>query len=299
MAHHGLGFAQRVCRAALLIGSLSVPLAAWAALPPVNGVARAVSSPGKFIWFDLVTDDLAASRAFYGAVFGWTFHATGPGAGDYTVVQLGGRAIGGMLMPQGATPAHARWISLMSVADAAGVAQRTQLSGGKVLVEPHAVPARGTHALLADPEGAVFGVLHSSSGDTTDAPVSDGDFFWVDLFSKDPAGAAAFYRSLMGYAVHPYAPEGLGVKRLLLSAQGVARAGIGELPRSDMRAAWLPYVLVGDVPQTLERVARHGGRVLLAPRTEVLDGQLAIVADPRGGVVGIVNWDARQPGALK
>ena len=28
---------------------------------------------GKFVWIDLIAKDVDASRAFYGALFGWTF----------------------------------------------------------------------------------------------------------------------------------------------------------------------------------------------------------------------------------
>jgi len=42
-----------------------------------------------------------------------------------------------------------------------------------------------------------------------------------------------------------------------------------------------------------------GGRVVMAPRPDLLDGNVAVIADPRGGVIGIVNWhdEAPRPGA--
>jgi len=34
---------------------------------------------GKVVWNDLITDDIAAARRFYGGMFGWTFvDTTGP-----------------------------------------------------------------------------------------------------------------------------------------------------------------------------------------------------------------------------
>ena len=47
--------------------------------------------PGKFVWQDLVTQDVAEARAFYGALFGWTFRE-----GDrYIQVLHEGEPIGG------------------------------------------------------------------------------------------------------------------------------------------------------------------------------------------------------------
>ena len=60
---------------------------------------------------------------------------------------------------------------------------------------------RGTYALFRDPEGALFGVLHSDSGDPPDrdfAEIGIGDFLWMDLFARDPSGSAEFYRHLAG-----------------------------------------------------------------------------------------------------
>ena len=155
-------------------------------LPPINAAGPGPSIPGSFVWFDLITDDIAASRAFYGAVFGWTFRSLGEGTAAYTAIQLGQSDIGGMLVPAGERPAQARWISLISVADPAAAARLVERKGGKVLVPPAVVPQRGTHAVLADPEGAVFGVVRSSTGDPPDVAVPDGDFFWVDLFVAIP-----------------------------------------------------------------------------------------------------------------
>ena len=195
---------------------LAAPASAAPILPPINAAGSGPSIPGSFVWFDLITDDIAASRTFYGTVFGWTFRSLGDGTSAYTAIQLGQSDIGGMLVPAGERPTQARWISLISVADPAASARLTERRGGKVLVPPVAVPRRGTHAVLADPEGAVFGVVRSSTGDPPDVAVPDGDFFWVDLFCRDPATEAAFYRDLAGYEVSQFELEGKGISRLVL-----------------------------------------------------------------------------------
>jgi predicted enzyme related to lactoylglutathione lyase len=80
------------------------------------------------------------------------------------------------------------------------------------------------------------------------------------------------------------------VKRAVLASGGYARAGIAPLPASVKQPGWLPYVLVNDVAATLAKVRAAGGRVLVEPRAELLDDNLAVIADPSGGVIGIVNW---------
>ncbi|HVM80374.1 MAG TPA: VOC family protein [Stellaceae bacterium] len=250
--------------------------------------------PGKFVWFDLATEDLAGSREFYGAVFDWQFRPVENAPASYTLIEHEGGKIGGMFRharPPGAL-AGSRWLALMSVPDAAKAAQYVTEHGGEVLLAPKTVAGRGTHAVFRDPEGAVFGVLAASDGDPPDDPVTDGDVFWLDLFAPDPAKAASFYAGLGGYAVSE-STTASGRRRWVLSAEGFARAGIVLLPPGKAGAGWLPYILVEDVPDTLDRVRRAGGKVVVEPRPDLLDGKLAVISDPLGGVVGIVDWEVR------
>lgn len=269
-------------------------LALLSALAAASLAARAEQGgqyhPGKFSWFDLVTDDLAAARRFYGEVFGWKFHAVGDKPESYTFAELEGARIGGML--QRPAPAgvqrSARWLALISVDDPAKAVRYVEQQGGTVLVPLATIKGRGTHALFRDPDGAVFGVLKAEGGDRPDTPVVDGDFFWVDLLAPEPDRSAAFYSGLAGYEVSPGESE--RVKRLVLSSAGFARAGIVPKPEFVQQAGWLPYVLVDDVQAALGKVTAAGGSVLIPPREDVLDGNLAVIADPRGGVLGIVAW---------
>jgi hypothetical protein len=271
-----------------LLASMGVLLAA-PVYPPIGAAGE--HHPGKFIWFDLVTDDLAAARNFYAAVFSWQFRAVEGAPASYTVIEHAGRNIAGMFTrepPPGAV-GGARWLALISVNDAGAAVRYVEQQGGTVIAPLKTIAGRGTHVLFRDPQGAVFGVLKSETGDPPDTPVADGDFFWLDLLAPDPAGAAGFYQGLAGYEVN-VRELGEGVKREVLASGGYARAGIAPLPDAVKKPGWLPYILVADVSGTLEKARAAGGRVLVEPRAELLDGQLAVIADPRGGVLGIVNW---------
>lgn len=257
--------------------------------------------PGKITWLDLATEDPASARAFYGAVFGWKFHDVEGAPASYAVAGNETGKVAGIFRharPGGAS-VGARWLVLISVPDVQRAAQAVRDRGGQVLVAPKPVPGRGTHAVFRDPEGAVFGVLAAEGGDPPDTPVEEGDVFWLDLFATDPAKAGAFYAALAGYEVDR--GEIAGRQRTLLSTNGIARAGIAQAPASAGHAEWLPYILVADVPATLARVRENGGRVLLAPRGDLLEGQLAVIADREGGVIGIVSWtnEGALPGATR
>jgi predicted enzyme related to lactoylglutathione lyase len=275
----------------LILAITWVLVATNAAAAPLGPDGTAGQSfPGKFNWFDLATDDPAGARTFYGAVFGWTFTPVKDAPAEYALIENDTGKVGGMFKharPKDAK-AGSRWLSLISVPDAAAAAKRVRENGGQVLLEPKAVAGRGLHAVFRDPEGAVFGVLQAEGGDPPDTPVEDGDVFWLDLFARDPAKEAAFYAAVAGYDVD----VGMiaGRTRTLLSTHGIARAGIATLPAGADKPGWLPYILVEDVPAALARTVSSGGRVVVAPKPGLLGGNLAVIADPSGGVIGIVNW---------
>lgn len=281
--------------AALVLACAFAPAAA-SPLGPDGATGRTL--PGKFTWFDLATEDPAGARAFYGAVFGWRFRDAGSAQAPYTLIEHAGGKVGGIFhahRPAGAA-VGSRWLSVVSVPDAQKAARYVREAGGQVVLPPRAVAGRGTHAVFRDPEGAVFGVLAAEDGDPPDSPVTDGDVFWLDLFARDPARAARFYAGLAGYEVSE--PEkGAGPQRWVLATGGYARAGIAALRSEATKPGWLPYVLVDDVGGALRRAVQAGGRVVVAPRADRLGGNLAVIADPGGGVIGVVNWVS--PGAGK
>jgi len=261
--------------------------------PPTVNAQQEARIPGKFIWFDLVTPEPYASKAFYGIVFNWDFHSIGSGAGRYTLIANKGRNIGGMHFRPSAkgdkgSVDGSRWLALMSVSDPAAAAKYVESHGGKVLVAPTRFEGRGTHALFRDDEGAVFGVLTSDSGDPPEGAPISGEFMWLDLFSRDPQKSAEFYRGLAGYDVTTKQTSPQTV-RIGLATGGVTRASILTMPKEVTQAGWLPFVQMDDVAAAVKRAADNGGKVLLAPRPEYYGGHIAVVADPLGGVIGIVN----------
>jgi hypothetical protein len=282
-----------------LAAVLFTPFAIASALGPDG--TPGLRLPGKCVWLELATENPQSARAFYGAVLGWKFRDVAGAPASYAVIENEGGKVAGVFRherPAGAN-AGARWLALLSVRDPQGVANLVRERGGQVLVAPKPVRGRGTHAVFRDPDGAVFGVLASEGGDPADTPVETGDVFWLDLFTPDPAKAAAFYAALAGYEVS--VGEVAGRQRTLLATNGIARAGVARLPSGAGRAAWLPYILVDDVPATLARVRQAGGRVVMESRADLLAGNLAVIADPQGGVLGIVNWvdDSAAPGARR
>jgi len=53
-------------------------------------------------------------------------------------------------------------------------------------------------------------------------------------------------------------------------------------------------VRVQSVRQSVARVKDLGGKVLIAPTPALLEGKLAVIADPTGAAMGIMEWSQEE-----
>ena len=262
-------------------------------LPPLVQPASTEHHPGKVIWADLVTPDIAAAKHFYGELFGWTFNDVHTGASDYSVALLDGNPVGG-LFQRGMRPGEQRqpaWLTFISVADVAAAGRNIVAHGGKMLTPMRSYPDRGRQAVFADPQGAVFAVLQSSSGDPEDVLAAPGEWIWSSVLARDPDTDAAFYQNVFGYEVFEI-PGDDGSKNLLLSTDDYARVSLNALPADAAKRHphWLNFVRVTSATDTAARAEALGGRVLVKPFTDRHGGLIAVVADPAGAPFGLLEW---------
>ena len=274
---------------ALIAGS-PCPAAAqqW---PAITDPPTSQHVPGKWVWAELFTEDADAAAQFYGKVFGWTFQAfptkRGPG---YRLAFSEGEPVGGVLErdpAQQKTPGS-RWLGMISVADVKAAARYAAEHGGKVVVPPRVLPGRGEVALLADPEGAAFGVIRSSSGDPPDYLAADRQWVWVELWARDPQAMAQFYSGLAGYEIAAVErPD--GSSGYLLASGGYTRCGIVQSPAPKVAPAWLAYLRVEDVKAIAAQAEQAGARLLVPPAPAIREGRVALIVDPTGAAVGLAQ----------
>ena len=245
------------------------------------------------IWADLVTPDSAGTERFYSGLFGWTFRDIHFGDTDYAVAFLDGQPVGGLVqrvVPPGEHRQPA-WLNFIAVRDVDAAEQTALANGAKVVFGPKSYPQRGRQAVFADPDGAVFGVLASSSGDPPDVLAAPGEWIWSALLTRDPDTEAAFYQRLFGYDVFDL-PNNDGLEHVILSTDNYARASVNALPNdsSHRYPHWLGFVRVVDAEAMAAKAVALGGRVLVEPRTDRHGGKVGVIADPTGAAFGVMEW---------
>ncbi len=152
-------------RMAFLVDPTGAAIGVWQ--PGINIGAGLVNEPGALAWNELETRDPEAAKAFYAAVFGWTFvdHEM-EGMGTYTEWKLGDASIGGMADITGRVPDEvpAHWLVYFAVEDANASLKKVEELGGSVNFGPVDIPA-GRFGMVADPWGAPFAVIALSAPD--------------------------------------------------------------------------------------------------------------------------------------
>jgi predicted enzyme related to lactoylglutathione lyase len=268
-------------------------MAAPIQLPAIVEPASQEHHVGKVIFVELVTPDLAAAKQFYAGLFGWTFRDIQTGGTEYAEAFLDGRPVAGLIHKNFPASEHRQpaWLSFFSVRDVDATKKVALQNTAKVLFEPHSIPDRGWEAVFSDPQGAVFAVLASSSGDPPDVLAAPGEWIWSSLIASDTDTAAAFYQKLFDYEVFEL-PAGEGTQHLLLTSDNYARASVNTLPanRPNAHPHWLNYIRVEDAVTMAAKVMALGGRVLVEPRIDRHGGKVAVVADPFGAPFGLLEW---------
>jgi hypothetical protein len=166
--------------------------------------------------------------------------------------------------------------------------EQTRAAGGSVVAGPLDLPNVGRGAVVLDPDGAPLGLLRSNAGDPVDvAAPALHRFMWTEHLSRDPQASAAFYASLVGFEVRK---EEFAGRPYWVLVRGRERAGLLRNPITVDRPIWLPFVRVADPGASAAAAGRLGGRILLAPRSDVRNGQMALVADPSGAMLALQKW---------
>jgi predicted enzyme related to lactoylglutathione lyase len=277
--------------------------------PPLMVPPSTEHHVGKVIWADLVTTDIATAEKFYGGLFGWTFREIESGKRDFVIAYLGGQPIAGMVrrdLPKD----HSRqpaWLPFIAVRNVVEAQQVAIAQGGKVLSRPQSHPRRGEQAVFADPQGAVFAVLASASGDPPDVLAEPGAWIWSSLITRDPDTDAAFYQKVFGYQVYDLAADAseandarggdAKILHLVLASDDFARGSANAFPadRPNIHPHWINFVRVEDATDAAQKAVSLGGRVLVAPHVDRHGGRIAVLADPSGARIGVMEWTDTDP----
>lgn len=259
---------------------------------------------GDFIWYELLTRDPDAAKAFYGAVVGWEIDAepmAGMDAGmDYRIINASEGKVGGMMRitddmtEHGARPV---WLGYIGVDDVDKTVGEIEGAGGKTMMPANDVPDVGRIAMVADPQGAPFYVMKPKPPPGDEDPGShafaaekpmDGHCAWNELATDDPEAALRFYHDRFGWEKDSEMDMGqLGTYHMV--RHGFMIGGVMQRPDEMPASLWTYYFRVPDIDKAVETINASGGQVIVGPQ-DIPGGEFVITGlDPDGAMFALIG----------
>jgi predicted enzyme related to lactoylglutathione lyase len=250
---------------------------------------------GKFVWYELLTTDTEAARAFYTSILGWHAQDVGGSPGHYTAFSVGASPVAGlMVLPEEARALGARpaWMGYIGVDDVDVVAARVTQAGGTLYRAAEDVPGVGRFAVVADPQGAPFTLFTAAPNQSRPAPPAagtHGTIGWHELHAADREAAFAFYADMFGWTKTTAVDMGPMGLYQMFATPGGAGGGMMTKDAAMPGSFWSYYINVDSIEAAVARVKAASGQILQPP-TQVPGGSwITIGLDPQGAMFALVG----------
>ncbi len=252
---------------------------------------------GSWIWYELMTPDPAAAKAFYDKVVGWTIHPGTPETGDYGFITRADGAMTGGVLPitkdmagGGCIPS---WVGYIGVDNVDTFLPKLESAGGKVLMPARDVPMAGRIAMVADCCGAPYYVMTPTpppgGGQSTAFSTSIvGSCSWNELYAGNQASALDQYTSLYGWDLPEPMDMGPMGKYQFINHDG---GGIGAIMQAPPGApkGWAHYFRVVSIDAATAAITAKGGQVINGPMQVPGDDWIVQGIDPQGAMFSLVG----------
>ncbi len=245
---------------------------------------------GTPCWYELCTQSAAAARKFYGPLLGWSFQDAGMEGFDYGLALKGDSMIAGLMEPDSPMPSF--WLIYFAVDDCDAAVAKARGLGASLHREAADIPGTGRFAILADPQGAAFGLLQPEPGQEGGAFSlhSAGHGRWHELHSTDPVAGMGFYAALFGWRESTAMDMGADGKYQLFSHDGEdIGAVMGMVGMAGAPPHWLTYFGVTSVIAATAQITALGGQVLHGPVEVPGESWITMALDASGVAFAVVG----------
>ena len=252
---------------------------------------------GRFVWHELLTNDVAAALAFYTKVVGWKTQDFEGNPSYKLLVGSRGPSAGVMEMPEEARSMGARpnWTTYIGTPDVDATSNRVEELGGRILRAPADIPSVGRFSIVQDPQGATFALFTSppNSPEMPGGPPALGEYSWHELATTDLDAGWAFYAELFGWVKMDSMPMGdMGVYQMFGMGGEMMGGMYVKPPQMQGPPSWLPYAMVKDT-RAATATATSLGSMIVNGNMEVPGGDLITMAvDPEGVLFAVHSKQA-------
>lgn len=255
---------------------------------------------GSWIWYELMTSDFAAAKAFYEAVVPeWNFLPGQGGKGDYGFISnRDGGMTGGVFSLSAEMATHGAkpcWLGYIGVDNCDAAVDAIAAAGGKCLMPAQDIPMAGRIAMVADCCGTPFYIMtpapNPSGGESTSfsAAKNPGRCGWNELMATDPEKAIAFYTGQFGWSLPDAMDMGdMGKYQFIAHDDITVGAIMRTMPEMPI-PVWNHYFWVSSIDAAKSAVEANGGQVINGPMQVPGDDWVIQGIDPQGAMFSLVG----------
>lgn len=125
--------------------------------------------------------------------------------------------------------------------------------------------------------------------------MAHGEVAWIECASADVDATRAHYERVCGWTFEGMEmPQGGTYWVASLDGKMVAGVMSKDAIPNDVPPHWLVYLEVADIQKAVGDAAASGGNIMREPFEIPGVGQIAIVAEPSGAVIGFLEPAPRQ-----
>lgn len=110
-----------------------------------------------FVHVELMANDTAKAKTFYGKMFDWKLDDMPMGDMTYTMIGVG-EGTGGGMMKNPIPNAPSMWMAYILVDDVAAATAKAKSLGASVMKDVTQVAGAGSFSIINDPTGAMIGL---------------------------------------------------------------------------------------------------------------------------------------------
>jgi len=257
-----------------------------------------VNFRGRFVWYELITTDIEAAKAFYATIVGWGTQDASLPSMAYTFFTIGNVPVSGLMaLPHDAQKigAMAHWMGYVGVDDVDDAVDRTRQLGGTVHVLPTDTPDISRFSVVADPQKATLALVKGlKSGQEQSAELNTpGHVGWHELLAADWEKAFTFYSALFGWQKADAHVGAMG-KYQQFSVGEETIGGMLTKPATLPFPFWLYYFNVNDIEAAAKRVKAAGGQILYGPTDAPGGAWIVHCTDPQGAIFALLERRSRK-----